>query len=44
MNEFLLFAFVIVYLIIRHGKPETGDSGDRQEHGSGQRTHPAGEQ
>jgi hypothetical protein len=44
MNEFLLFAFVIVYLIIRHGKPETGDSAERQEHGGGQPSHSAGEQ
>lgn len=44
MNEFLLFAFIIVYLVIRHGKSVTGDSSDRQDRGNGQSSHPAEEQ
>ncbi len=44
MNEFLLFALIIVYLVIRHGKPMTGDRSDRQEHVDREHSHPAEEQ
>ncbi len=44
MNEFLLFALVIVYLVIRHGKSMTGASTDRQDRENEQSSHPAKEQ
>lgn len=44
MNEFLLFAFIIVYLVIRHGTPNTETSSDRQERENEQPLHSAGKQ
>jgi len=44
MNEFLLFTFVIVYLVIRHGAPTTKSGSDRQDHENEQSSYPAGEQ
>jgi hypothetical protein len=44
MNEFLLFAFVIVYLVIRHGTPTTETGSDRQDRDNEQSSYPAGEQ
>ncbi len=43
MNEFLLFAFIIIYLVIRHGKPAIDDS-DRQDASNEQSSHPAEKQ
>ena len=44
MNEFLLFAFVIVYWVIRRGTPMTGAGSDRQDRENEQPSHPAGKQ
>ncbi len=44
MNEFLLFAFIIIYLVIRHGKPVTGDRSGRPKGGNRESSHPGGEQ
>jgi hypothetical protein len=43
MNEFLLFAFIMVYLTIRHGAPTDGRS-DRQGSAGEQSSHPDEEQ
>jgi hypothetical protein len=43
MNEFLLFAFVIVYWVIRRGTPTIEASNDRQDHENDDASHPAGE-
>lgn len=43
MNEFLLFALIVIYLIIGHGKSKTTDSADRQEHANRQSSQPGGE-
>ena len=44
MNEFLLFALVIVNLVIRHGAPTTEGSTDRQDRENEQSSQPAGKQ
>ncbi len=43
MNEFLLFAFIIIYLVIRHGKSVTEDSSGRQDGQNEQSSRPAEE-
>ena len=44
MNEFLLFAVIIIYLVIRHGAATTEGSAERQDRENEQSSHPVGKQ